>query len=297
MTRHWKAIAPVALLTMHLCGCAQLQQAVATTAAIIEEHPGLIEEDDRQKWLASARAVRSLVDEIDTAEEIAIGQSMALRTFASLGRPHPDSELQRYVAMVGKVVALQGDRPSLPYSFVVIRNEQTNALALPGGYIFVFTGLLRQLQSEGELAAVLGHEIAHVAERHGVTVMMRDTRIASLVDAAAAFDEDVGEYKRFIDLGFQKLTTEGYDRNYEWKADLAGTRYAWRAGYDPEGLLPFLRRSQRSGTPTAFEFFKTHPDPGVRIRKVEEYLRTLGDYADTPRLRERYRRNVLDRLR
>jgi len=280
-----------------LCGCEGLQQAMETTIAIVEANPQLIDEEDRGKILTSVRAAHALVDEIDTAEEIAIGQSMAVRTFTSFGKPHPDEQLQRYVATVGKMVALQSDRPSLPYSFVVIENEQTNALALPGGYVFVFTGLLKQLRSESELAAVLGHEIAHVAEKHGIEVMMRDKRIASLVDVAAAFEEDVGQYRQFIDLGFQKLTTEGYDQNYEWKADLAGTLYAWRAGYHPGGLLPFLRASAASGTPMAFEFFKTHPDPSVRIRKIQEYLRTLEAYEGLPRLAERYRANVSGRLR
>jgi predicted Zn-dependent protease len=105
----------------------------------------------------------------------------------------------------------------------------------------------------------------------------------------------VANYRQFIDLAYQKLTTEGYDRNYEWKADQAGTEYAFRAGYHPAGLLPVLEQSREGDL--RMERYKTHPDPTVRVAKVEAVLATLGDYSRMPRLADRYRREVTEKLR
>lgn len=277
-------------------GCEGLERTATLASDILQEHPGLIEDEgDRAKWTAGLAAVRNMVDEIDTGEEIGMGQSLAVRAFASFGRPHPDERLQAYVAKAGRVVAQQSERPSLPYSFAVVQNDEPNALALPGGYVFISTGLLGRLKSESELACILGHEVCHVAQKHGIEIVGRDRRIASLVDFGAALDEDVAEYRQFIDLTYQKLTTEGYDRRYEWQADESGTRYAYRAGYHPEGLLPFLEASRATGV--QMERYKTHPDPAERIARVKGVLRSLGDYAGLPKLRDRYGREVLDRLR
>jgi len=280
-----------------LCGCKSLQQVAATGADILEQNPNLVPEKDRETWLQGAKAVKAMVKDIDTGEEIALGQSLAVRAFASFGRPHGDAALARYVSKVGKLAALQSERPSMPYSFAVVENDAPNALALPGGYIFISTGLLKTLGSESELAAVLAHEVAHVAEKHGLETTLRDRRISSLVDFGQALDKDVAQYRQFIDLAYQKLATEGYDQSYEWKADLAGTGYALRAGYQPEGLLPFLQQSAASGGARAFEVFKTHPDPSVRIKKIRTYLKSHGDYSALPKLQDRYQSEVLSRLR
>ncbi|MDP6439880.1 MAG: M48 family metalloprotease [Candidatus Brocadiia bacterium] len=281
-----------------LAGCDGIGDAVRTGAEIVERQlPELVEdEEDLEKWQTGVDAVKAVVGKIGTADEIAIGQGMALRTFASLGRPHSDAALNRYVAMVGRLVALQSERPGLPYWFAVVRNDTPLALALPGGYVFVSTGLLERLKSEHELAAVLGHEIAHVAQKHGLEIVLRDHKIAKLTDFGERLDEDVGEYREFIDLAYQKLVTEGYGREYEIKADLAGARYAYEAGYHPGGLLPFLDESARSQGRLQFESFKTHPDPRVRIARIREQLARWLDHAGMPRLDERYQKEALSRL-
>ena len=291
------ALIVLAALTAALCGCDGLSEVVEAGVTVAEAGMGEIDEEDRGKVQTGLNAVKSMVGEIDTAEEIALGQSLAARTFASYGEPHPDATLTRYVATVGKLVALQSDRPSLPYSFAVVEKEKPNALALPGGYVFVSTGLLKELRSESELAAILGHEIAHVAQRHGVEITVRDWRIGSVMNFAEELDEDAGKYREFVDLVYKRLAEEGYDKAYEDKADLAGTLYALRAGYNPEGLLPFLRRSAGSDGRLSLENYRTHPDPGARIAGITRYLQTVGDYSYLPKLEDRYAREVLARLK
>ncbi len=281
-----------------LSGCEGMQESLRTAADIVERHPDLIgDEEDREVWLAGARAVRSWVSEIDTAEEIAIGQSLALRAFAGFGPPHPDERLQNYVARVGRLVAMQSERPEMPYSFAVVQSETPNALALPGGFIFISTGLLTRLNNESELAAVLAHEVCHVAQRHGLEIVARDRRMRSLFELGTAIDPDLAAYQEFIDRVYHRLTTEGYDHQYEWMADEAGARYAYYAGYHPGGLLPFLQEAQRAGRPRSFEAHRTHPDPAVRISRIRAVLSELPGYGALPRLEDRYRREVLERLR
>jgi predicted Zn-dependent protease len=283
-----------------LTGCKQLQGVSKAALTVAEQNPELMRnmnEKDRGTLVSGLKAANAMLAEIDTAEEIAIGQSMAVRTFAAFGPPCKDAALQRYVAMVGNLVALQSERPSLPYSFVVVDNGEQTALALPGGFVFVSVGLLRQLHSESELAAVLAHEVSHVAQKHGLEVVLRDRRIGSLVDFAAQMDKDVAKYRDFIDGSYNKLAHEGYDQGYEIKADLAGTRYAYRAGYHPEGLLPFLEMTASSGSKVEFEMFKTHPDPRTRISEIRGELRSFGNYALMPKIADRYSREAGARVR
>jgi predicted Zn-dependent protease len=117
------------------------------------------------------------------------------------------------------------------------------------------------------------------------------------VDFGATLDEDVADYRQFIDQVYQRLTTEGYDHRYEWIADGAGARYAYRAGYDPRGLVPFLQQAAAGTGAPVFEAHKTHPDPSLRLQKLRDSLATLGGYTEFPRLEERYEREVLSKLR
>lgn len=293
------AILAAALLPgMMLGGCEAFEQTVQTGQWILEENPELIkDEEDRTTVVSGLRAVHAMIGDIDTGEEIAMGQSLTVRSFAAFGRPHPDGQLQRYVSRVGTLVALQSDRPSLPYSFSVVQNADPTALALPGGFVLVSTGLLRQLETESELAAILGHEIAHVAQKHGLEVILRDRRLSNLLDFAGRLDDDAEEYRQFIEGSYQKLAREGYDLRYETKADLAGIRYAYRAGYHPEGLLPFLRRSAENRGELTFEASTSHPSPRRRIEAIQSQLQGLGSYTRLPKLGERYRTEALDPLR
>ncbi|MBS3761912.1 MAG: M48 family metalloprotease [Planctomycetes bacterium] len=286
----------ILLLPFVFTTCEAIKEGVRSSQVILEQNPEILGGEDRTKILKGLDAAHAMITEIDTAEEIAMGQSLAVKAFASFGKPCKDRDLNEYVTRVGTLVALQSDRPSLPYSFAVVENEDPTALALPGGFVFVSTQLLRMLHSESELAAILGHEIAHIAEKHGLEITLRDRRIRSFVDFAAELDEDISQYRQFVDESYNKLAHQGYDQRYEIKADLAGTRYAYRAGYHPGGLLPFLQKSAESNGEIAFEVFKTHPDPNARIDKIRTCLESLGHYQQRPELEERYNREVLQRI-
>jgi predicted Zn-dependent protease len=278
-----------------LAGCEGVKQGLNSAAAFVQQNPNLIQnEKQRETVMAGAKTVTAWTSDITVADEVGMGQALAARSFTSFGKPYPDEALQNYVTTVGRVVALQSERPTLHYSFAVVQSETPNALALPGGYVFVSTGLLKMLHSESELACVLAHEVSHVANKDGVDIIARDRKVSSLIDFGSTLDKQVAQYRQFIDQAYTKLTTEGYDQRYETIADANGTRYAYRAGYYPGGLLPFLEAEKASSQ--GFEVFKTHPDPQARIENINSVLATLGDYSKMPKDADRYQREVLSKL-
>lgn len=215
--------------------------------------------------------VAKAMNPIQYEEEAAIGGGVALKVFSRFGGPYPDENLARYVALVGKNVALVSDRPDIPYHFAVLNTEEPNAFAAPGGYIFVTIGLLRKLSSEAELAGILGHEIAHVAKRHSLQTIERGQRLHGISELSLTLmNKDPQLFSDLIDNVSDMLFTKGLDHSLEFEADRFGTAYAARLGYHPWGLHGFLKnlnthRSQGG----ASVFFQTHPSPQARISDLE----------------------------
>lgn len=208
-------------------------------------------------------------------DEIAVGREIAGRTLGAAPLV-PDPELQAYVNQVGRWVAAQTDRPDLQWHFGVIDTASINAFAAPGGYVLVTRGLYEILDNEAQLAAVLAHEIAHVALRHHITVMQQ----TSAVSAGARIAQGQGRsylVNNLIGTGAEVLA-RGLDKDAEFEADRMGVVLAARAGYDPYAMVEVLHKlAVRSGDDQALALlFKTHPPPGERLTH-------LGD-ALTPRL-------------
>ena len=148
-----------------------------------------------------------------------------------------DPEVQNYVREVGNKLAAVSDR-ELPYEFHVVNDGTPNAWALPGGKIAIHRGLLTELKSEAELAAVLGHEIVHAAAKHGAKNIQRGVLLQSTVALAGVATRD-SDYARYAELGVglgAALISTKYGRDAERESDLYGMNYMHRAGYDPMGL-------------------------------------------------------------
>ena len=149
-----------------------------------------------------------------------------------------DPEVQDYVREVGNKLAAVSDR-KLPYEFFVVNDSTPNAWALPGGKIAVHRGLLTELKSEAELAAVLGHEIVHAAAKHGAKSMQRGLLLQSTIALAnvATKNSNYTEYAQLgVELGAALITTK-YGRDAERESDRYGMNYMHRAGYDPAGAV------------------------------------------------------------
>lgn len=188
-----------------------------------------------------------------------------------------DDALQRYINKVGMWVAIQSDRPDLPWRFAVLNDPDINAFAAPNGYVFITKGMLARLQSEAELAGVLGHEIAHVVERHHLVAIRKQARTKLLgLAASAAMEEkrhDAGQVAALIN-GAKTIYGKGLDRKDEYHADRLGVVLAARAGYDPYALPAVLQMLDRIN-PDASELgllFKTHPKPADRLERLDTVM-------------------------
>ena len=181
-----------------------------------------------------------------------------------------DPNLTAYVQGVGQRLAAVSDR-KLPYEFTVLDNSIPNAWALPGGKIAVNRGLLTELKSESELAAVLGHEIVHAAARHSAQAMSRGMLIQGglVVAQVAAHDSDYGNIAMMgAGLGAQ-LLTQRFGRENELEADKYGIDYMKRAGYDAQGAVSlqetFVRLSEGKDSSWLAGLFASHPPSQERL--------------------------------
>lgn len=188
-----------------------------------------------------------------------------------------DKELRAYVQRVTDHIAANSDL-KVPAKVTILDSEEINAFALPGGFIFINTGLIEKAENESELVGVIAHEMAHVTARHGARLMKRAT-IASIIYQAAQLAAviftggavGIGTYYAlqygFFGLGMVlNLTLLGVSREYEEEADQLGVQYAWKAGYDPKGFITFFdKMASEKGYVRSASFFRTHPPFFERI--------------------------------
>jgi len=204
---------------------------------------------------------------------------------------HDDAALAAYVQAVGDRVVAVSDRRDIDYHFDVIREDQINAFALPGGYIYVYTGLLRTLDDEAQLAAVLAHEVAHVTARHAterLTAMYGYQFLASLI-----LGENPGMFAQLISGIFSTTGFLAYSRANEFEADRLGTTYAYNAGYDPTGMTELLAKfidTERRQPSKLESWLSTHPPSADRIEHVQSVIAALPARAGGTRNADAFKR-------
>ncbi|XOV85215.1 MAG: M48 family metalloprotease [bacterium] len=218
---------------------------------------------------------------ISAQQEISIGQEQYVPSQQMQGGVYrTDPGLSAYVNQVGQKLAVASG-VDLPYEFVVLNNSVPNAWALPGGKIAINRGLLTELRNEAELAAVLGHEIAHAAARHGAKRVERGI-LSQGVMIAAAIGASGTEYSQEV-LGSAALATQlfnqKYSRDAEREADFYGTQFMAKAGYDPLGAVTlqetFVRLAGAGQTDWINGLFASHPASQERLNNNRGLLKQL----------------------
>ncbi|MBN1445395.1 MAG: M48 family metalloprotease [Candidatus Omnitrophica bacterium] len=179
------------------------------------------------------------------------------------------------IRQIGEKIGTVSDRPGLKYTIRIMENEEVNAFALPGGYIYLYTGLLDRSDSYDEIANVVGHEIAHVCARDGVNQMQK-TLLYS-IPAQILLQNRSEAIKQAVDAAFT-ITMLKYSREDEIRADTLGVTYAHRAGYNPEGMIAFFQKLQElenKSSSLQINFLRSHPDINARIENVRAVIKTL----------------------
>ncbi len=191
-----------------------------------------------------------------------------------------DPEVQRYVSEVGAriVSAVPKEKKRFPFDFTVIDAPGTvNAFALPGGHLFVYSGLIEAASTEAELAAVLGHEVAHVTLGHAGNQLA--AQVGTETIAGLALGNDPGLIAQLAAGIAAQGYIAAYSRMDESQADAEGLTYLAAAGYDPQAMVAFFRKLQKlsgSDPGAVATFFSSHPSPGDRVRTLEGLIRERG---------------------
>lgn len=235
--------------------------------------------------------------------EIKLGREQHQQVIAEMG-VYDDDALQAYVTELGHKLAMKSDWPQIEWTFTVLDTEDVNAFALPGGFVYVSRGILPYLNSEAELAAVLGHEIGHVTAHHGAKRQTRGT-LANLGAAAAAIltgQQILGDLANVAGAAW----VSGYGREQELEADRIGAEILARTGYDPQAMIRVVsslkaqesaevRRAKAEGRkPHVYHgVFASHPDNDQRLQEaVKAAKKVEGRATGQDQGREAYLKRV-----
>ncbi len=239
-------------------------------------------------------AIQSL-QPIGFEEEKAIGGSLAIQVFNKFGGMYDNVDLQRYISTVGQAVADVSDRSDINYYFAVVNDDRPNAFATPGGYVFVSVGLLRILENEAQLAGVLGHEIAHISQKHALKALERNKRVAGFGSLSISLlGADPAVFDKVLEQAAEILFTHGLDKDLEYEADKFGTEFATRVGYRSTGLKDFLGTLQKSLPNSGSALLSTHPSASDRLAQLSRQMSDFG--IDNPLLASQFKEAVKGKI-
>ena len=231
-------------------------------------------------------------------QEIELGRREHQNVMRQFGR-YDDEALQQYVNEIGQRVAKASHRPNLQYTFTVLDDDAVNAFALPGGFIYINRGIMKYLNSEAELAAVLGHEVGHVTARHSVRQQTGATAagVGAMVVGILTGSPDLAQAANMAGSAL----VVGYGRDMELEADRLGAEYLNRVGYEPEEMIDVVRllknqemfevqmARQENRDPNVYHgVFSTHPDADTRLQEVVKAARNTPNAEDRPDNRDGY---------
>ena len=204
-----------------------------------------------------------------------MGRDAHTEVVGSMGL-YPREDLQEYLQRIGEELAATSERPDLPWTFRVLDEDVVNAFALPGGFIYMTRGIMAHLESEAELAGILGHEIGHVTARHSVNRMSR-AQLAQLgLGLGMILAPDLQRFQGLAGASLQLLFLK-FSRDDERESDMLGVRYMSQTGYEPTelaGVMEMLGRvSAAHGGGGPPEWLSTHPNPSNREERIREMAR------------------------
>jgi predicted Zn-dependent protease len=275
-------------LVLMLGACSQSQDGVQRFGTRILSLVGL---GPALAAFETAQSIEAATQDLSREEEYYLGRAVAARILNHY--PVLDTEqVAQYVARVGNVVVLgSGSSESFGgYYFQVLQSDEVNAMAAPGGFVFITTGMLRLLPDEDALAAVLAHEVAHISERHGVRSIsqqrMQDIvsslgSLAGSLNCSEVLQQATVVFGAAVDDVVNTLLISGYSRDFEYEADQRALKTLNNAGYETAALTVVLEQLQHRQTEQG-GWFATHPSAQKRVDHLLENLKSLGESSSAP---------------
>ena len=280
-SKSWLLALSVWGLAVLLVSCSAVQQATSILNTATKTA------GEAKTVVQAGQMLRSTFADITEEEEYYIGRSVAALILSKYSVYQNDG-LTQYINIVGNAVAIYSDRPEVyaGYHFLILDTEDVNALAAPGGMIFVTKGLLRRCKDEETLALVLAHEIGHVSAKHGLQAIKKSrltdafTFLGSqavqrfgpqeLVQLTSIFEGALSDI-------VEQLVERGYDRKSEYEADGLAVKFGAGMGFDPSGILRFLKTMVDDKSAAAGKgWFRTHPTPEQRIESLNKQIAGLA---------------------
>jgi len=231
---------------------------------------------------------RNRVMLVSPAQELQLGERASLQykqAFGKKGLLDRDRAMLARVTRIGKRIARAANQPNFRWEYHVVSNPKTmNAFCLPGGKIYVYTGIMRAAKNDDQLATVMAHEVAHALARHGAERMSMNQlagiggKVLSVAMQGRVGANAAGMINQAYGLGAQLGVMLPYGRTHEMEADYIGLKLMDMSGYDVRQALIFWQNMQRAqgGKRGGSDFFSTHPSDAKRIAQIKRYIASRG---------------------
>lgn len=291
---------PILACLIHGCTATDITKIGTSIAA----DQGYITDDQKGAIDRTGEAFRKSFEELTEEEEYYIGRSVAA-TILSRYRVYRSDKLTQYVNSVGRVVSCFSSRPEIynGYHFIILDTDEVNAFAAPGGFIMITRGMLAMIPDEEALAAVLAHEVGHVAGRHGLAAIKKSRLIDAFAilgkEAGTAWNKEeltklTGIFEGAVGDVVKTLIESGYSRSQEKEADRLAVEFATAVGYKADGITRVLEIMDRySGSSGGSGLYKTHPAAKDRIKDVRKIVEAnAGNETDPTTRTERFEKIV-----
>ena len=225
-------------------------------------------------------------------KELALGKQLSIEVRRQ-ARVIEDPIVAEYINRLGQTLARNSD-VTFPVSFTLVESDEINAFTLPGGYVFINTGMFKLSDNEAELASVLAHELGHAAARHATRQATQRELMAAATIPLALFGGGVGLLARPAAAVAGPMAFFHFSREFETEADLLGVQYLWKSGYDPNASVDMFERvesTERRQPGSVSKLFRTHPLTADRIEQTqknidgllpsrENYVLNTSEYED-----------------
>lgn len=206
---------------------------------------------------------------LSLAEELAIGDTVALEIVGRYGGLWRDEAATRRVNLVGRALARYATRQDLVWRFGLLNSDAINAFSAPGGRVFITRGLYQTLDSDDKLAGAIAHEIAHIDRRHALRIIARGEFLGGISDVVSDRSKDFAKFEQAVGDIAKQLFEKGYDADTEFDADKHGRNLARTTGFAPGGLRAVIEMLRaRATADKSREVFSTHPPAAERLKKL-----------------------------